>query len=35
MMRGEVAFEIPTDATGLEFIFEPDIFGFGQAMFKL
>lgn len=34
-MRGEVAFEIPADATGLELIFEPNIFGFGQAMFKL
>jgi len=34
-MRGEIAFEVPTDATGLELIFEPNILGFGQAIFKL
>ncbi|MDR9756308.1 MAG: DUF4352 domain-containing protein [Thermoanaerobacterales bacterium] len=34
-MRGEIAFEVPTDATGLELIFEPDFLGFGQAIFKL
>jgi hypothetical protein len=34
-MRGEVAFEVPIDATGLELIFEPNILGFGQAIFKL
>jgi len=34
-MRGEVAFEVPADAQGLEFIFEPNVFGFGQAIFKL
>ncbi|SNX53638.1 DUF4352 domain-containing protein [Thermoanaerobacterium sp. RBIITD] len=34
-MRGEVAFEIPKDAKGLEFIFEPNAFGTGQAIFKL
>lgn len=35
MMRGEVAFEVPADVQGLEFIFEPNVFGFGQAIFKL
>jgi hypothetical protein len=34
-MRGEGAFEVPIDATGLELIFEPNILGFGQAIFKL
>ena len=34
-MRGEVAFEVPSDATGLELIFEPNVLGFGQAIFKL
>lgn len=34
-MRGEIAFEVPADATGLELIFEPDILGSGQAIFKL
>jgi len=34
-MRGEVAFEVPKDAKGLEFIFEPNFLGFGQAIFKL
>lgn len=34
-MRGEIAFEVPADATGLELIFEPNILGFGQAIFKL
>jgi len=34
-MRGEVAFEVPKDAKGLEFIFEPNLLGFGQAIFKL
>lgn len=34
-MRGEVAFEIPADAAGLELVFEPNVFGFGQAIFAL
>lgn len=34
-MRGELAFEIPKDSKGLELIFEPNIFGFGQAIIKL
>lgn len=35
MMRGEIAFEVPSEAQGLELIFEPNLFGFGQAIFKL
>lgn len=34
-MRGRVAFEVPSNATGLELIFEPNLFGFGQAIFNL
>ena len=34
-MRGEVAFEVPKDAGGLELIFEPNLFGFGQAIVVL
>lgn len=34
-LRGEVAFEIPENATGLELIFEPNVFGFGQAIVKI
>jgi hypothetical protein len=34
-LRGEIAFEIPVDATGLELLFEPNLFGFGQAIIKI
>lgn len=34
-MRGELAFEIPADAKGLELVFEANIFGKGQAIIKL
>lgn len=34
-MRGELAYEIPADAKGLELVFESDIFGKGQAIIKL
>lgn len=34
-MRGELVYEIPTDAKGLELVFESDIFGKGQAVIKL
>lgn len=34
-MRGEVAFEIPKTAKGLELIFEPNVFGSGQAIVRL
>lgn len=34
-LRGEIAYEIPADATGLEFIYDYDVFGHGQAIFKL
>jgi len=34
-IRGEVAFEVPGDAKGLELIFAPNILGFGQAIFRL
>lgn len=34
-MRGEVAFEVPKDAKGLELIFAPKVFGFGQAIVVL
>ena len=34
-MRGEVAFEVGAAETEWEFIFEPNIFGFGQAIYKI
>lgn len=34
-MRGELAFEVPEKAQGLELIFEPNVFGFGQAIYKI
>lgn len=34
-MRGEVSFEIPKDAKGLELIIDADVFGFGQAIVQL
>jgi len=34
-LRGEVAFEVPKDAEGLELLFEPNVFGFGQAIVKI
>ncbi|OUM87931.1 MAG: hypothetical protein BAA01_10830 [Bacillus thermozeamaize] len=34
-MRGELTFEVPKDAKGLELLFEPNVFGFGQAIVKL
>lgn len=34
-MRGEIVYEVPKKAQGLEFIFEPNLLGFGQAIFKL
>jgi len=34
-MRGEVAFEVPSTAAGLELIFEPNFLGFGQAIIEL
>jgi len=34
-VRGEVGFEIPKNAKGLELIIEPNVLGFGQAIIKL
>ncbi len=34
-MRGELAFEVPENAQGMELIFEPNVFGFGQAIYKV
>ncbi|MFZ5815366.1 MAG: DUF4352 domain-containing protein [Bacillota bacterium] len=34
-MRGELAFEVPEHAKGLELLFEPNLMGFGQAIIKL
>lgn len=34
-MRGEIAFEVGKDETEWEFIFEPNVFGFGQAIYEL
>jgi len=34
-MRGELVFEVPTKATGLELLFEPNVLGFGQAIVSL
>lgn len=34
-MRGEVAFEVGKNETEWEFIFEPNVFGFGQAIYEL
>lgn len=35
MMTGEIAWEVPTGARGLELIFQPDLFQPGQAIFAL
>jgi hypothetical protein len=34
-MRGELAFEVPAQANSLELIFEPNVFGSGQAIYKV
>lgn len=34
-MRGEIAFEVGKDETEWELIFEPNLFGFGQAIYEL
>lgn len=34
-LRGEVAYEVDASETDWELIFEPNLFGFGQAIFKL
>jgi len=34
-MRGEVAFEVGKNETEWEFIFEPNVFGFGQVIYEL
>lgn len=34
-LRGELAFEVPEDVVGLELLFEPNVFGFGQAIVKI
>lgn len=34
-MRGELAFEIPKTAKGLQLLFEPNVLGFGQAVIDL
>lgn len=34
-MAGEITFSVPADQSNFEFIFEPNIFGTGQAIYKL
>jgi hypothetical protein len=34
-LRGQCGYQIPADATGLEWIFDASIWGMGQAVFKL
>jgi len=34
-MAGEIAFEVPEDSEAFEFIFEPTVFGFGQAIYEI
>ncbi len=34
-LRGEIAYEIPANATGLELQIDPSLFGNGQAIYKL
>ena len=34
-MRGELAFEVPAQVNSLELIFEPNVFGSGQAIYKV
>lgn len=34
-MAGEIAFEVPIDSETFEFIFEPSLFGFGQAIYEI
>ncbi|MDI3298400.1 MAG: DUF4352 domain-containing protein [Bacillota bacterium] len=34
-MRGEVAFEVPATAKGLQLVFHPNLLGFGQAIVAL
>jgi len=34
-MRGEIAYSVPADHSTFEFIFEPNLFGFGQAIFEI
>jgi len=34
-LRGEVTFEVPKEATGLEFVYEPNVFGNGQYVIQL
>lgn len=34
-MSGQIAFELDTVEKNLEFIFEPNVFGSGQAIYKV
>lgn len=34
-MAGEVAFEVSDSSQSFEFIFEPELFGFGQAIYEI
>lgn len=34
-MRGEIAFEVADDQSSWELIFEPSVFGFGQAIYNI
>lgn len=34
-MRGEITFSVDEGQTNWEFIFEPNVFGFGQAIFEI
>ena len=35
MLRGEISFEVPQGTTGLDFIFEPGVFDFGQVIYTI
>nr|WP_286672881.1 DUF4352 domain-containing protein [Anaeromonas gelatinilytica] len=34
-MAGEIAFEVPESSESFEFVFEPELFGFGQAIYSI
>jgi hypothetical protein len=34
-LRGQVGFQVPEDAAGLEFVFDASVFGYGKVVVKL
>src|SRR5699024_11102444 len=34
-MSGEIAFDVPESSQSFEFVFEPEVFGFGQAIYNI